>query len=47
MSGDSFFVDIMTKEDLSKKRKEIYVISSSMAFTIPDWVDDITMYAVG
>ena len=46
-SGDPFFVDIITKEDLSKKIKEIHVITSSMAFTIPDWVDDITMYAVG
>ena len=46
-SGDPFFVDIITKEDLSKKRKEIHVLTSSIAFTIPDWVDDITMYAVG
>ena len=46
-SGDPFFVDILTKEDLSKKRKEIHVLTSSIAFTIPDWVDDITMYAVG
>ena len=46
-SGDKFFVDITKKEKELRKRKEIHVLTSSMTFTIPDWVDDITMYAVG
>ena len=45
-SGDQFFVDIFSTKEKGK-RKEIYVLTSSIAFTIPDWVHEITMYAVG